>query len=51
MKLHRSLATVIVCLIICISVAAQNTIFYGKVIVYLRAAGKPVPQQWTDWLG
>lgn len=26
-------------------------IFYGKVIVYLRAAGKPVPQQWTDWLG
>jgi|ERR1043165_4581653 endonuclease YncB( thermonuclease family) len=32
MKLHRSLATVIVCLIICISVAAQNTIFYGKVI-------------------
>jgi len=26
-------------------------IFYGKVIVYLRAAGKPVPQQWADWLG
>jgi uncharacterized damage-inducible protein DinB len=26
-------------------------IFYGKVIVYLRAAGKPVPQQWSDWLG
>jgi DinB family protein len=26
-------------------------IFYGKVIVYLRASGKPVPQQWADWLG
>ncbi len=26
-------------------------IFYGKVIVYLRAAGKLVPEQWADWLG
>jgi uncharacterized damage-inducible protein DinB len=26
-------------------------IFYGKVIVYLRASSKPVPQQWADWLG
>ena len=26
-------------------------IFYGKVIVYLRASGKTVPQQWADWLG
>ena len=26
-------------------------IFYGKVIVYLRAMGKPVPPQWQDWIG
>jgi uncharacterized damage-inducible protein DinB len=26
-------------------------IFYGKSIVYLRAMGKPVPEQWRDWLG
>jgi uncharacterized damage-inducible protein DinB len=26
-------------------------IFYGKVIVYLRASGKTVPQHWADWLG
>ncbi len=26
-------------------------IFYGKVVVYLRASGKTVPQQWADWLG
>jgi hypothetical protein len=26
-------------------------IFYGKAIVYLRAMGKPAPQQWQDWLG
>jgi uncharacterized damage-inducible protein DinB len=26
-------------------------IFYGKVLVYLRAMGKLVPQQWADWLG
>ena len=26
-------------------------IFYGKVLVYLRAMDKPVPQNWADWLG
>jgi uncharacterized damage-inducible protein DinB len=26
-------------------------IFYGKSIVYLRAMGKPVPEQWREWLG
>jgi hypothetical protein len=26
-------------------------IFYGKVSVYLRAAEKPFPQQWLDWIG
>ena len=26
-------------------------IFYGKVSVYLKALGKPIPQQWLDWIG
>lgn len=26
-------------------------IFYGKVSVYLRAAERPLPQQWRDWIG
>ena len=26
-------------------------IFYGKVSIYLRAMGKPMPQQWQAWLG
>lgn len=26
-------------------------IFYGKVSVYLRAKGKPLPKQWQEWLG
>lgn len=26
-------------------------IFYGKVVVYLRAAGKPRPGKWDAWLG
>jgi hypothetical protein len=25
-------------------------IFYGKVSVYLKAMGKPRPQQWEDWI-
>ena len=26
-------------------------IFYAKVSVYLRAMGKPLPQQWRQWIG
>jgi hypothetical protein len=26
-------------------------IFYGKVSVYLRALGRPLPQLWRDWIG
>jgi hypothetical protein len=26
-------------------------IFYGKVSVYLRAVGRPLPDQWRDWIG
>jgi hypothetical protein len=26
-------------------------IFYGKVSVYLRALGRPLPGQWGDWIG
>jgi hypothetical protein len=26
-------------------------IFYGKVTVYLRAIGRPLPGQWADWIG
>lgn len=26
-------------------------IFYGKASVYLKALGKPRPQQWQDWIG
>ena len=26
-------------------------IFYGKVSVYLKAMGKPLPQQWQEWIG
>jgi hypothetical protein len=26
-------------------------IFYGKVSVYLRADGRPLPGQWMDWIG
>lgn len=26
-------------------------IFYGKVAVYLRVMGKPLPKQWQEWLG
>ncbi|MDE2820657.1 MAG: DinB family protein [Chloroflexota bacterium] len=26
-------------------------IFYGKVSVYVKAMGKPLPQQWQDWIG
>lgn len=26
-------------------------IFYGKVSVYAKAMGKPLPQQWQDWVG
>lgn len=26
-------------------------IFYGKVSVYLRALGRPLPGQWPDWIG
>jgi hypothetical protein len=26
-------------------------IFYGKVSVYLRAIGRPLPGQWPDWIG
>ena len=26
-------------------------IFYGKVSVYLRAMGRPLPGQWGDWIG
>ena len=26
-------------------------IFYGKASVYLKAMGKPLPQQWQDWIG
>jgi len=26
-------------------------IFYSKVAVYLKAMGKPMPQQWQDWIG
>ena len=25
--------------------------FYGKVSVYLRAIGRPLPGQWPDWIG
>jgi hypothetical protein len=25
-------------------------IFYGKVSIYLKAMGKPLPQQWQDWI-
>jgi hypothetical protein len=26
-------------------------IFYGKVSVYLRAMGRPLPGEWSDWIG
>ena len=26
-------------------------IFYGKVSVYLKAMGKPLPEQWRAWIG
>ena len=26
-------------------------IFYGKVSVYLRAMGRPLPGDWSDWIG
>lgn len=26
-------------------------IFYGKVSIYLRALGKPLPDSWPDWIG
>lgn len=26
-------------------------IFYGKASVYLKALGKPLPDQWQDWIG
>ena len=26
-------------------------IFYGKVSVYLKAMGKPRPEQWVEWIG
>ena len=26
-------------------------IFYGKVSVYLRAFGRPLPGNWSDWIG
>lgn len=26
-------------------------IFYGKASVYLKAFGKPLPDQWQDWIG
>ena len=26
-------------------------IFYGKVSVYLRAMGRPLPKQWQEWIG
>ncbi|MBI1282389.1 MAG: hypothetical protein GC179_29955 [Anaerolineaceae bacterium] len=26
-------------------------IYYGKVAVYLKAMGKPMPKQWQDWIG
>jgi uncharacterized damage-inducible protein DinB len=26
-------------------------IFYGKVSVYLKALGTPIPQQWQGWIG
>ena len=26
-------------------------IFYGKAAVYLKAMGKPLPQQWQEWIG
>ena len=26
-------------------------IFYGKVMVYLRAMNKPLPEQWVQWIG
>lgn len=26
-------------------------IFYGKASVYLRAMGKPLPEQWHNWIG
>ena len=26
-------------------------IFYGKVSVYLRAIDRPLPPQWSDWIG
>ena len=26
-------------------------IFYGQVSVYLKAMGKPIPQQWQEWVG
>lgn len=26
-------------------------IFYGKASVYAKAMGKPLPQQWQDWVG
>jgi hypothetical protein len=26
-------------------------IFYGKTSIYLKALGKPLPQQWQEWIG
>jgi hypothetical protein len=26
-------------------------IFYGKVSVYLRSIGRPLPGNWPDWIG
>jgi hypothetical protein len=26
-------------------------LFYGKVSVYLRSIGRPLPRQWQDWVG
>ena len=26
-------------------------IFYGKASVYIKALGKPLPDQWLDWIG